>query len=194
VGSVQDWEKVRSNYRDAALGQLDERLEISKSLSQESDNLKAHLNYFIEKAFHLAQPNLRVNGTNFESLDETGRETDVFDETLDRRIWSLADTRLQWHKRIAETRRTVPAEVETTISELLKRHRELDVMLLPVGPEEPHEEELITQEDVLRQQNVEDIFRKTFALSNELDQTVDTQQERGERLKIITSEVKSLNP
>lgn len=70
-----------------------------------------------------------------------------FDEALDRRIWSLADTRLQWHKRIAETRRTIPTEIETTVSTLLERHRELDAILLPVGSEELSEEDVITEED-----------------------------------------------
>lgn len=51
---------------------------------------------------------------------------ELFDETLDRRIWSLADTRLQWHKRIADTRRTVPGEIEKTISSLLEQHKDLD--------------------------------------------------------------------
>lgn len=63
-----------------------------------------------------------------------------FDETLDRRIWSLADTRLQWHKRIAETRRTVPAETESTMKTLLEHHRELDVANLLVPSEEQSEE------------------------------------------------------
>lgn len=56
---------------------------------------------------------------------------ELFDETLDRRIWSLADTRLQWHKRIADTRRTVPREIEKTLSSLLEQHKELDSTLLP---------------------------------------------------------------
>jgi len=59
----------------------------------------------------------------------TGRwriEMEAFDEALDRRIWSLADTRLQWHKRIAEARRTIPKEIETNVSTLIQQHRELD--------------------------------------------------------------------
>ena len=63
-----------------------------------------------------------------------------FDETLDRRIWSLADTRLQWHKRIAETRRTVPVETESTMKTLLEHHRELDAANLLVPAEEQSEE------------------------------------------------------
>jgi hypothetical protein len=49
-----------------------------------------------------------------------------FDEALDRHIWSLADTRLQWQKRIADARRTIPTEVEANLAKLHEQHRELD--------------------------------------------------------------------
>ena len=64
---------------------------------------------------------------------------ELFDETLDRRIWSLADTRLQWHKRIAETRRTIPMEIESTLSVLLVKHGELDPVSLPPSMDESEE-------------------------------------------------------
>lgn len=71
---------------------------------------------------------------------------EVFDETLDRRIWSLADTRLQWHKRIAETRRSIPSEIESTVSNLLAQHRELDTATFTVPVDDGPEEQL-TSED-----------------------------------------------
>jgi len=63
-------------------------------------------------------------------------EMEPFDEALDRRIWSLADTRLQWHKRIAEARRTIPSEIEANISKLWEQHKELDT----AHPDEDTEE------------------------------------------------------
>lgn len=45
VGSVQDWQKVRSSYKDAALSQLQERVAISKSLMQEQAAIQAHLDH-----------------------------------------------------------------------------------------------------------------------------------------------------
>ncbi len=68
-----------------------------------------------------------------------GVEMEAFDEALDRRIWSLADTRLQWHKRIAEARRTIPNEIETKVSTLIQQHRELDNtdLFQPEDAEEP---------------------------------------------------------
>jgi hypothetical protein len=46
-----------------------------------------------------------------------------FDEALDRQIWSLAKTRLQWHKRTAEARRTIPSEIEANISSFMNSTR-----------------------------------------------------------------------
>ena len=67
-------------------------------------------------------------------------EMEPFDETLDRRIWSLANTRLQWHKRIAETRRTIPTDIEGSVSSLLEQHRELDTVALHTPVDESMEE------------------------------------------------------
>lgn len=46
---------------------------------------------------------------------------EAFDEALDRRIWSLADTRLQWHKRTTRMRREAPEEIQARLSSHLDR-------------------------------------------------------------------------
>ncbi|CAA7267955.1 unnamed protein product [Cyclocybe aegerita] len=158
VDSALDWQKVRSNYTDATFAALQAQV-ASRGQSREHDAIRAHLEQvcisgkltistynsttfkFIDRTFALAQPNLRVNGHNFESFDENGREMEPFDEILDRRIWSLADTRLQWHKRIAETRRTIPSEIESAISTLMQEHRDLDTIILPPANEEEQQEQ-----------------------------------------------------
>ena len=58
-------------------------------------------------------------------------EMEAFDETLDRRIWSLADNRIKWHTLIAERRRKVPIETERTVTTLLGQHHKLDDDPLP---------------------------------------------------------------
>lgn len=91
----------------------------------------------------MAQANLRVNGHNFDSIDVAGQgelvhplsahfanshtDMEAFDEALDRRIWSLADTRLQWHKRMAKTRREVPKEIRSRLSDLLNKSQAQDL-------------------------------------------------------------------
>ena len=64
-----------------------------------------------------------------------------FDESLDRLIWSLADNRLKWQKRIAETRRTVPQEIELAVGTLLEQHHAADTTTLPPLPDDDEEEE-----------------------------------------------------
>ena len=58
-------------------------------------------------------------------------EMEAFDETLDRRIWSLADNRIKWHTLIAERRRKIPIETEKTVTALLGHHHKLDDEALP---------------------------------------------------------------
>ncbi|KAF9472210.1 hypothetical protein BDN70DRAFT_971890 [Pholiota conissans] len=193
VGSVQDWKKVRSNYEAAAASKLLELL-VLHNAADERDTVTAYLEQFIEITFRLAQPNLRVNGHNFESLDAGGRDMELFDETLDRRIWSLADTRLQWHKRIAETRRSIPTEIESTVSTLLSQHRELDNADFSVLVDDSWDEQSIPGENDIHQRRIEEVLQSTSALAYELTQTLSRQQERGHKVQSTTAEVKSLTP
>ncbi|KAG6845051.1 hypothetical protein H0H87_001388 [Tephrocybe sp. NHM501043] len=141
----------------------------------------------------MAQPNLRVNGQNYESLDENEHNMEPFDEALDRRIWSLADTRLQWQKRIAETRRTVPREIEASLLDLLEQQRVVDAEITAAFHELDAEPEDV--DDVMpRHSYIEEGFHKTVALGEELDQTTMSQEERARRARVATGEVKALEP
>lgn len=51
---------------------------------------------------------------------------DQFDESLDRRVWSLSDQRLKWDLEIALKRRGVPLEVEALMRDLIAQQREHD--------------------------------------------------------------------
>jgi len=50
IGSVQDWQKVRSNYKDAALSKLSEMVS-SKGLAQEQDAILFHLEQVSQRRF-----------------------------------------------------------------------------------------------------------------------------------------------
>ncbi|KAF9052734.1 hypothetical protein BJ165DRAFT_1442370 [Panaeolus papilionaceus] len=184
IGSVQHWHAFKNNYKEAALQQL----ELSGLSGKDKAAAQEYLEQFVERTFGLAQTNLRINGQNFESLVHDGKEVEPFDEALDRQIWSLADTRLQWHKRIAETRRTVPSEIESNLSALLSQHGMLDVAELGVEPE-PTEE--LPLED---SKSLEEVATRLVALSNELEQTVSKQCERAGELKVTALEIKNLRP
>ncbi|PPQ63181.1 hypothetical protein CVT24_005726 [Panaeolus cyanescens] len=184
IGSVQQWHTLKSNFREAALQQL----ESSGLSAKDKAAVQEHLEQFVERTFSLAQTNLRINGQNFESLVHDGKEMEPFDEALDRQIWSLADTRLQWHKRIAETRRTVPIEIQSNVSALLDQHRTLDIAELSVEPE--LDEESSAEEG----KSLEEVATRLIALSNELEQTVSKQSERAVELKTTALEIKNLRP
>ncbi|KAG5725354.1 hypothetical protein E4T56_gene6758 [Termitomyces sp. T112] len=193
LATVNDWHTVKANYKSTVLDVLNELIQ-SHGLAAERDALLAHANQYVERVCKMARPNLRVNGHNFESLSQDEYDTEPFDEALDRRIWSLADTRLQWQKRIAETRRTLPREFERTVLDLFNQHRVVD------GEAALHREvmEDIEQDDIDEilpgHSHIEDGFRKTVALGEELEQTAVSQEERAERARAAAGEVKALKP
>ena len=51
---------------------------------------------------------------------------ETFDEALDRRIWSLADTRFKWDKRIAACRIETPPRLAKELAEHLQPHHAMD--------------------------------------------------------------------
>ncbi|RDB21544.1 Kinetochore protein mis14 [Hypsizygus marmoreus] len=192
VGSVQDWQRLKINYKNAALARLEEHV-VAYGLNTERDVLVASTNQFIDQTFQMAQRNLRINGQNCESLDENEQNTEPFDEALDRRIWSLADTRLQWQKRIAETRRNLPIEIEATITDLFEQQRAADLKEMAGLTADIAEDECNEGDGPLpRLPQMEEGFQKTLALGEELDQIIPSQEERAQRVKHVAVEVKAL--
>lgn len=49
----------------------------------------------------------------------------MFDEALDRHIWSLSDQCLKWDRQIAERRRIVPAQIEESLKEVLATRQQV---------------------------------------------------------------------
>ncbi|KDQ59385.1 hypothetical protein JAAARDRAFT_32946 [Jaapia argillacea MUCL 33604] len=193
VDTLQDWQRVRANYEAAILHKLEERLATSPS-SHDRQALLGHVNQFINSTFDIARPNLRVNGRNFEDVDEHEEDMEPFDEGLDRRIWSLSDQRLKLDHDIGNKRRSTPKDVEKLMQELLKSQREVDDELAAAIVDANHDE--LGNADVVddRYPEMESTFRQTSALSEELSQAVPVQQERSKRIKNVDNEIKSLQP
>jgi len=112
---------------------------------------------------------------------------------LDRRIWSLADNRIKWHTLIAERRRTVPIETERTVATLLGHHDNLDDDALPALSADAEEKPTHEQDDI-EMKGFELTLLETSAAAIELDQIISREHERGNRVKVVTTEVKSLKP
>ncbi|KAF9050788.1 hypothetical protein BDZ89DRAFT_940399 [Hymenopellis radicata] len=118
VETVGDFERVKAVYSQLYLTKLEEEIRAQR-LTASRDALVAHAKHRIETTFALLQPNLRINGQQYASEEsDQGVNMEPFDEALDRQIWSLADSRLGWHKSLAETRRTVPREIEAALESL----------------------------------------------------------------------------
>lgn len=113
-------------------------------------------------------------------------DIEPFDESLDRRIWSLADTRLQWHKKIAETRRKVPIDIENSLTTVFKEDRATAAEELAIEEEEYLAEQEVAdgepyykclnfrvqqhKEPLPNYPEVEEGFQKILALGEQLDQ------------------------
>ena len=114
---------------------------------------------------------------------------EAFDETLDRRIWSLADNRIKWHTLIAERRRKVPTETEKTVTTLLGHHHKIDDEVLPAlsnaEEETAYEQDgklycifnlfasLFIPESDVQSKRIEQTLLETSAAATELDQVSD---------------------
>jgi len=194
VDSLQDWQRIKTNYATAAFAALDEELSQSGSTS-EREALRLHVQQFIERAFELTRPNLRVNGRNFEEVDTDEQEEEPFDEGFDRHIWSLAEQSLKWDREIAEKRRHQPKEVEKLMESLLERQREVDQEL---AEEEVDDDEHMddVQDDLhaTTYENISEVAMKLNAITDELLQSVPLQAERAERVQVFEAEIKALKP
>jgi len=192
VESLNDWQQIKTTFTQASTDRLEQQIK-SRGLRGERDALLAHMNQFIEQAFAMSQPNLRVNGRNFENVEEND-EMEHFDEALDRRIWSLADNRLAWYKSIAETRRKTPQDVERTFLELHQQESDLDRQGLAFVDNGRIDSEETEEALLQRYPHMQEGFHKTAALGEELNQVISEQQERSERFEVVAAEIKALKP
>ncbi|TEB36082.1 hypothetical protein FA13DRAFT_1727638 [Coprinellus micaceus] len=194
LDALSDWNAVASSCKRSARQIAEAEAKEDGLGKEERELLLKHMDRFLDQTLTNVQPNLRVNG---HSLDHPNtHEMETFDEALDRRIWSLADTRLQWHKRIAENRRTVPSEIRDTLGTLLSQHAEVDAASLNLRDRsqiDGEDNDGKEQEDFETEELLETV-RKNTAFAEELAQTIPMQQGRGERVKVVSAEIKSLRP
>ncbi|KAF5374839.1 hypothetical protein D9758_000397 [Tetrapyrgos nigripes] len=184
--SAEDWKRIKSAYTDAVLSRLED-----EGVPSGSPIIK-YMQRFIDQSLTSAQPNLRINGRNFEALDQQDEpDIEQFDEALDRRVWSLADNRLAWHKEIANKRRTIPQEVERTLHKLFEQEKveERDSEL----QEDDSDEQMIEDYGPNQQADPTSGFHKTSAWAEELSQSIPSQQERSERFESVAEDVKRLD-
>ncbi|KAI0687821.1 hypothetical protein BC835DRAFT_1419656 [Cytidiella melzeri] len=200
VDTLQDWERIKTSYVEAAMKELEDSMKREKKDEASKEALRGHLKRFIERTFEMASKNLRVNGRNFEDMDEDEQGGRLpFDEALDRHIWSLSDQSLQWDGEIGRKRREKPKEVERLVGELVEARMAVDE-----DEREEFERDIIQrrgmhveerdEQDVGVSEEVQDVAKRTFSIVDELQQSVQLQHVRSERLKTVTKEIKALKP
>ncbi|KAF8738622.1 hypothetical protein AX14_010913 [Amanita brunnescens Koide BX004] len=182
IENAQDWQRLESGYKKAVLQRFEENINNS-GLANERDLLQAHILQFIDQTLTSTQPNLRINGRPYGHMDDN--QCEPFDEALDRRIWSLADTRMQWLKRIAETRRKLPEEVARELAGKTEEHQEFENH---TSSDARIMREPVTTDSWLYK---ETFIQKLTSLVNELDQTLPEQCHRTERVKAVATDIKA---
>ncbi|TFY57581.1 hypothetical protein EVG20_g8487 [Dentipellis fragilis] len=194
VDSRQDWERVKTNFSTAVYAHLEELmggLKGKQKLSAgEEANLRANVQRFVDLTFEKAKPNLRVNGRDLEDADEDA-DVEPFDEALDRHIWSLSDQRLKCDRELANKRRTRPEEIVTLLNGLFELQREEEGALEPDIEDEQMDVESGNEQALV---TVEETFAELSSMTGGLQQAVQTQLERLERLQVVDKEIKALEP
>ncbi|KAF7777439.1 hypothetical protein Agabi119p4_3511 [Agaricus bisporus var. burnettii] len=190
VGSLADWEHIKNDLRADALALFRDTLDSEDVQPSERTAVLADFNNFLDDTFSMAEPNLRVNGHNFEKMNNTGQDMEAFDEALDRRIWSLADTRLQWHKRTTRMRREAPEEIQARLSSHLDRLVKAYHQPIPDMPDQ--EDEVPDRQSPVVSTEVAEEFHKTSAVVRELGQGMPSQQQRVSLAEKATGELKSM--
>ncbi|KAJ7502998.1 hypothetical protein B0H11DRAFT_1987323 [Mycena galericulata] len=189
IPSMRVWLRIKSQFaRETEAAILKDAQERHLSDDRKTAMLKSGQE-FVEKTFEIAQHNIRINGRDFDSLQPHEQDAEPFDETLDRRVWALADNRLQLHSEIARKRRGTPLEIENELKLLAAENDALDAepTTPPPDPDEDMGEgpQLDLDEHVLAQMQ---------AVVGELGQSIPSQQERSERSRAVEAEYKGLKP
>ena len=137
----------------------------------------------IDKTFDFVSRNVRVNGRNFEDLNQKEEgivafyasassvthaysvEMEPFDEALDRRIWSMASSRFEWENNLSEVRLTRPTELTEELREMIHKRDKADTdhdASYEMNEDDDHEDEVMP--------DFEEAMRNALALGQELSQ------------------------
>ncbi|KZS99338.1 hypothetical protein SISNIDRAFT_448240 [Sistotremastrum niveocremeum HHB9708] len=185
IETIKDWEKIKTNFSEAVQTCLDEIISSGRS-SHVREAVSAHLTEWQSRLVDAASRNVRVNGHNLEGDGEIDRGTEMFDEVLDRRIWSLSEERIAWDKTLSQRRRQAPAQVEALLTDLLERQDEAESQhhpaLTPLS-------DAVPERSLQNLDNISGVQAITMELVSELNTTVPQLVERAERGQMVIQDV-----
>ncbi|KAJ7888772.1 hypothetical protein B0H13DRAFT_2041994 [Mycena leptocephala] len=189
--NMRVWLRIKADFAREVKHKVDEYAKQRNLSPPRRDELLQQSQQYVDQWSTIAQANIRINGRDFDSLQPHEQDAEPFDEALDLKIWALASSRLEWHRKIAIERRDKPISLEHTLQKLVKEHEGLDADAnADIEPDEPS---LLDDEDLRVDVNVE-VMGQIFAVTGELTQSLSTQRERSERSRAVEAEYKALNP
>ncbi|CAL1702421.1 unnamed protein product [Somion occarium] len=195
VDTLHDWNRIKTSYTNAAFSALDTRISASGMDEKRSNALKNHMKKLIESTFEMAKPNIRINGKNFEEMDEDEQAgSEPFDEGFDRHIWSLSDQSLNLDGEIAKYRREEPDRLLKVMQEILEKQRAIDEKEAELLAPDNDVENDIEEDNEQVYESAETVMRKVYAITEELQQSIASQHERTRRLATVEAEIKALKP
>jgi len=131
IDTVEDWERLKSNFTDAIERALDAQLGPTASLAVR-DALRQHLFNWRDKTFEIAKGNVRVNGVEAGAASGEG-DMEPFDEVLNHQVYALEEERMAWEKTISEYRRHSPNDIRR-LTEGLFDHEQAIEYRGSIGP------------------------------------------------------------
>ncbi|KAJ7855881.1 hypothetical protein B0H14DRAFT_2753708 [Mycena olivaceomarginata] len=185
--SMRVWLRIKADFAQQVHARAEQHAKYLPPARREQ-LLKAAQQY-VDQWSTIARPIFASTGATLTPSNRTSKTRKPFDEALDRKIWALAGSRLEWHRKIAQERREKPISLEHTLQELVKEHESLDADLDMEEPSLPDEDDDGLQVDV-----DDAVMGQIFAVAGELAQSLPTQQERSERSRAVEAEYRALKP
>ncbi|KAF8208768.1 hypothetical protein K438DRAFT_1573419 [Mycena galopus ATCC 62051] len=187
--NMRVWLRIKAEFARTVTQKVDDYAKQHNLPARRRDELLQQSQQYVDQWSTIAQANIRINGRDFDSLQPHEQDAEPFDEALDRKIWALAGSRLEWHRKIAIERRDKPISLEHTLQELVKEHESLDA-----DPDPDMDEPSLLDDEDLRVDVDDEVMGQIFAVTGELTQSLPTQRERSERSRAVEAEYKALKP
>ncbi|CAK5284295.1 unnamed protein product, partial [Mycena citricolor] len=192
IPSMRVWLGIKAKYTRDLEAIVENLMQGRNFTPQQKEALLARAHENVESVFKIAQANIRINGRDFVTLQPHEQDAEPFDEALDRKIWTLAGSRLEWHQKIAKQRRETPLTLANALQEQIKEREQLDQEFDAEDPlqdmdvDEPSEGPKLEVDET--------VLGRILAVTGELDQIIPLQRERSERSRTVEAEIKALRP
>ncbi|KAL7416104.1 hypothetical protein BDY24DRAFT_381017 [Mrakia frigida] len=190
LDSTKDWDRIKDNITRTLLQAIDQRCAEGNLDPALKEEVTQRTLEWRDQLFALSIPNLRLDGQPFDEFLKRPQPTEEFDESLDRKIRSLAAEKELVQVQIAERRSKTPGDIHHLVKDLVRRKVASEWM-----PQEDGEEEMEVEIEPLpnKESMVQSLSETLSAISN-LTKILPTQLERANQACEVAEEVSNLPP